>query len=799
MPKEFISSAGLSSAKEPRLVPQKKLSAILATVAEFLVLAAIVLVPLSFLASTSQSLEFPKQIALLALVSLAALCWLGSMLVSKTLSLRRTVANPVVLILLGAVLLSALFSSAKYVGIIGDGGQEYQSLVTTLLFTALFFVTVNIPTRRLFASHAVFIATIVGGVASLYAIFQFADVHIIPAVTSTSFNLIGSTVVLGLFAATTLVMAAASFLTEVEGKFALAKRIAVGAAGACALFIVVIIDFWPIWVATIIGLAAIMAFAVVRPHAIRRLGWLGVPMVVMVIAVLMVVINAPLPIRAPSEVFPSLSQSFSVARASLFKNPILGSGPGTFAQDFAMYRTIDLNKSPLWYVQFDRGSSYLSTVAATLGLAGLVAWLAVIVIGVWKSIVFLIASRKKDDENWVLALVISAAWLVSAAGLVFYGTSVAALFLFWLLFAILIRSTSVENVEVTFDSSPRSGLVMTFAFVIIIVLALAGWFVSGTRLYADVAFVNGMTGNTDTQIDRVISDMEKAVTMNPQSDSIARNLSQAYLLKIQKVLNDNSIDATARGKQVQALTSSAVRAAGAAASLSPANAQNWAQLGAIYEAISSYVGGAPDQAIDAYGKAANLDPTSPVHPTAIGRVQMLVAGLNINDSTNSKDEAVKAAAKKKVDESLTNALESFGKALKLKSDYAPAIYQTALVYDAQGKTKDAISSLEKNQLDNSNDIGVGFELASLYYRDGQKPKAQSLLENMVKTSPNYANGRWFLATIYEEQSKWDDAIAQIEAVQKTNSDSDAVKQRLQDLQDKKAGKTPASTTSPTLP
>ena len=128
---DFLSSAGLSPEKEPHLMPQKKLSAAFGAVSEGLALAAVALVPLVFLINTSQSLEFPKQIALLVLVSLSTLCWIGSMLVEKTLSIRRTVANPIVLILLAAVLVSALQSAARYVGIVGDGGQEYQSLLTT--------------------------------------------------------------------------------------------------------------------------------------------------------------------------------------------------------------------------------------------------------------------------------------------------------------------------------------------------------------------------------------------------------------------------------------------------------------------------------------------------------------------------------------------------------------------------------------------------------------------------------------------------------------------------------------------
>jgi tetratricopeptide (TPR) repeat protein len=440
------------------------------------------------------------------------------------------------------------------------------------------------------------------------------------------------------------------------------------------------------------------------------------------------------------------------------------------------------------------------TVASNLGVAGLVAWLAVIVVGVWKSAVHLIVSRKKNDEAWVFGMVVSVAWLTTAAGIMFYGASLSLLLLFWLLFALLIRTTSDENIELSFKASPRSGLVLTFAFVILIVLSLAGWFISGTRLYSDSSLTAASAMDAGTKDDAVIRNLENALRMDPQSDTIARNLSQAYLIKIQQLFNDTKMDATAKGTQVQNLTASAIKAATAATQLGPKNISNWSQLGAVYEAIGSYVSNAPDQAIAAYQRAADLDPTSPVHPTSIGRMYLSMAGMVMNGAKDSKDEAVKAEAKKKSDDMLTRSLASLEKALSLKSDYAPASYQISIVYDAQGKIKEAVASLEKVLMANPTDIGVGYEMASLYYRDNQKDKAQSVLEEVVKQSSTFANARWLLALIYEEKQQYDNAITQIQEILKNNADNKDVQAKLQALQDEKAGKTPASTNTPaTLP
>lgn len=760
MSSQFISSAGLSSAKEPRLMKQKKLSAVLGILTEWLALAAVVIVPLAFMINTTQSQDFIKQVALLAIVSIAALCWVGSMLIERSLSLRRSVANPLVLVLLAAVLVSALFSGSRYVGLVGGNGQEYQSFITTLLFAAFFFVIVNLPKESKFPQRAIFAATIVGGLVSLVALFQFAGVSLVPGVSVATFNLVGSTVVLGLYAATTIVLAAASFLIEKpDGKFVLVKNIAIGFFGVCALLLAATVDFWPIWTAVIVGLIAVLILAVVRPQTIGRLGWLAVPMIVLVVAVLLLVVDIPLPIHAPTEIFPSLAQSFDVARGTLVNHPIFGAGPGTFAQEFALHRSLELNQNAIWYVQFDRGMSYLTTIASNLGVAGLVAWLAVIIVGVWKSAAHLIVSRKKNDEAWVFGMVVSVAWLTTAAGIIFYGASLSLLLLFWLLFALLIRMTADENIELSFKASPRSGLVLTFSFVILIVLSLAGWFISGARLYSDSSLTAATAMDANTKDDAVIRNLENALRIDPQSDTIARNLSQAYLIKIQQLFNDTNTDATAKGTQVENLTAAAIKAATAATELGRKNIQNWSQLGAVYEAIASYVSNAPDQAIAAYGRAADLDPTSPVHPTNIGRVYLSMAGAVMNGANDSKDEAAKTDARKKSDELLVRSLASLEKALSLKSDYAPASYQISIVYDAQGKIDEA----------------------------------RSALESVVKLSPTFANARWLLAMIYEEKQEYDSAIAQIEAILTNNPDNKDVQNKLQILQDKKAGKAPAAT------
>src|SRR5207247_339091 len=94
------------------------------------------------------------------------------------------------------------------------------------------------------------------------------------------------------------------------------------------------------------------------------------------------------------------------------------------------------------------------------------------------------------------------------------------------------------------------------------------------------------------------------------------------------------------------------------------------------------------------------------------------------------------------DEALNKALDNLNKAIALKSDYAPAHYLIALVYDQQGKSEQAITKLEETVKIAPNDIGLAFQLGVIYYQKGQYDKARSHLERAKSLNPDYSNARY---------------------------------------------------------
>ena len=398
---------------------------------------------------------------------------------------------------------------------------------------------------------------------------------------------------------------------------------------------------------------------------------------------------------------------------------------------------------------------------------------------------------------WGVIVGVGTGLVALVLGALLYGMSLATLFIFWLVFALLIRAVSPDVVAVRFSTSPRAALGMTFFFVIIIILSITGWFVTGTKLYADVLLNRAATREIPKQIDTVINELQQAASINQQSDQILRNLAQAYLVDIQQVLYDQSLDATARGQKVNSLTMAAVSAANRATVVSPKEVTNWSMLGMVYETVSAYASDAPANAIAAYTQASQLEPSSPVHHLELGRVHLILADRAAADASSAKDDATKATAQKTNTDELTAAETEFNKALSLKSDYAPASYQLALVYERQGKADDATKKLEEVAASNPSDAGVAFELGVLYYRAGAKDKAQAQFTRAIAITPDFANARWFLATVYEDAKNYTAALAQLNAILKTDPTNDTVKQRITAVTAESNGQTPPAPESGT--
>ena len=783
------------------------------------------LMPLFFLPWTIEVVELNKQLLLLVGAGIAGFAWLGKMLAERKFEYRRSVVNVIVFLFLAVYALSAALSKSRYASISGDFGQEKAGLVTVLAFVVLYFVVVNNIRNAKQLYRLLNISVLSGFIAGLFGLLQGLGAYILPFqfAKAASFNTVGTAASLGLYLAYTIILVSGLLLQghnrpaptdKKEKMMTLGNNIFLGLTGALSLFLVAAIDFWPLTACLFVASALVIAFAFVHAKSVKGLTGIILPIITFIVAMLLLFFRFPLSLGFPAEVMPSMKATTDIAVQTLRERPLLGSGPGTFLNDYAKFRAADVNKTVFWNLRFDRGASRFLTLLATIGLLGALSWLLVALFLLGTSVRKLI---KADEATWHTLVSIFAAWFLLVMAKFLYSSTITLEFVTWTTMALLVAVGSQEFFTVKFETSPRAAMSLSFVFIFSVVFALSGLFVGGTRYAGEIAYAGAIRmDQAGGDVDKIIEKLVKAANFNQSNDVYLRNLSTAIIVKADKEAATPVDTAKKEGekdedfqkrvadaqqekiRKVAQLTADAVNTAKRATDLNPENVANWSVLASIYQNLIGVTEGADEWAVKSFEKSIELEPNSPVNHTELGKV-LVVQSDFARQATDTKDEKVKKDAEKKMNELLDKAVDQFNKAIELKSDYAAAHFNLALALDRQNKLKDAIRKMETVIALNPQDVGVGFQLALLYYRDGRKDDAVRLLEAVVRLQPNYSNARWYLAAMYEDRNDLDKAIEEIKKVAELNPGNELVSKKLDDLNKKKSGAAPAEAAQPLPP
>ena len=768
-------------------------------VARVLVHVLLFLAPVFFLPFTSDVLELNKQTLLVALTLSATLAWLGSMHVSRTISFRRGVLNAFPILVLGATAAAAVFSKAPYLSWIGGVNQQYTSVLSVLCYVALFYLAANLfdqPARQGGVYAAVIGSALLAGLAGLASLFGVR----VPGMNVAVFNPVGTVNSLGILLAAVTVFANAWWVAYrgtsgvFQGKTAVLNKVLAVLLSLTTLVFLALVDYWVLWVVLLVGLASLFAFVLARAGDFPDVGRLTMPFFLTAFALLFLFwLPAPIRLNVPVEVTPNFKTSADMAWQTVRSSPFTGTGPGTFSFTYASQRPAQLNDTSFWNVRFDRPSSFFLLVPAAFGLVGTAAWLAFLIPLLIFAVSHMLRSR---GEEWLPPFVIGTGWIALVAGLALYSANMTLLTAFFGLSGLLASQLMPEPAVKRFGQSPRVGLALSFAFILVSVGAVTVMFVSGQRYVADIAFAQAVSADRQKgDLNDIIRLLDRAASVNRFDDVYYRNLSQALVLKVGQELSAIK-DVTALKpedrKRIQDLTAAAVNASVRATDLSPQNALNWQLRGSVYRAlIPLRVTQAAEFAAASFDRAVALEPNNPMPVTELGRTYLASAQL-FQQMTGAKDEETKQKAKDGMEKNLALAEQQFNKAITLKADYSPAHYQLAGIYAQRGKLDEAIGKMESVVKYNQTDVGAAFQLGLLYLRRAGKDdqaRAQAALEYAVQLSPSYSNARWFLASIYEQQGKVDKALEQIQKVAELNPDNDLVKSRLERLQKGTVSKT----------
>ncbi len=749
------------------------------------------LTPLFFLPFTFEAFGFNKQYLLFFLVSIALLSWLTKMVIcDREVRFRRSALDLFVLGFLFVAILSAVFSVDKTSSLFGFYGRFSDGLIGLLSLGIFYFLITNhvslVPEAKQAASAAadkksgkisqeqptsIGISSIIRtflwsvGFVLLFSFFSILGIwqkigvflHLPLVMLQRIFNPVaGSMEGLVVFLSIVMVLLVGLILC-LNSK---SKKIYYWLLLLASLILLIIIDFKASWIVAIATLILFVAFSIATRIFRENVNKLLLPVFLIVIAFVCLFTNFTNNILTPLPQEQVLNQgiSFGVgwgAATENVKSGFLGSGIGTFSYDFAKQKPVEFNQNFLWQIRFDRAGDYFAEIIGTLGMLGILSYLALV--GFFLMISWLLLQAQIKTDKSIAKQKYSAPLLMTFLALfvsqfVYYQNTILA-FIFWLVLGLAVVSWQKPLSEkvISFKDFPELNLVFS-TILIIFWLGVIGLYYFAGRIYlADIQYVKaqGMAVSSDRT-----ALIEKMVRFNPDLALYRVILARDYLAGVREELSKPAAEQDST--KIQMEIAMAIDQAKKASEISPNSVATWENLGMIYRDIQSLAAGAQDWAIKSFEKAIALEPTNPVLYTELGKLY-----LSANQIPQARD--------------------NFLKAIELKPDYIDALIQDALTFEIENNLEKAIEKMENSAVNYPFNVDIPFQLGRLYFNNKQTDEAINQFQKVITLMPNHSNALYSLGVAYQLQGKDDLAIAEFEKVLELNPGNADVQAKLEEL------------------
>lgn len=625
------------------------------------------LLPIFFTPWTSDVLDFNKQALLAALVFISLVSWIVKSLINGHVTLNLNGVNFAVATFFIACLTSCVFSVFRYGSFWGWPNMGGENMLSIMCFCVLYFlVSTTFDRKEISVSLTVLSISLL--IVELYGIIQLSAVYLLPFSFAKNiyFNTIGSVGSLGLFSVSLLPLSI--ILLIVSKKW---WKVLFIINIALAFIVLVIINYNFLW-----WLAAIGSFLMMIGWLVRRdifdARWMALPTFFLMVSLFFVIFHPQLPFitQKPVEIFLSPKANLQIDMQAIRNSPVIGSGLGTFAYDFLKYKPSYLNDGSFWNAQFNNGTSKMLSQLATLGIFGVLAWLALITMTLFYGIrQFLLKEDIDELAKKSLLLAVLLVLVVEVIGAFLYNFN-ASLDFIWFFFIAICIATAFEDRK-TYILKPSSPitLVTTIIFTAIVISGIGIMILQVQRYVAAVNHSRAVTlfaqGNTADAFPL----LQKAASLNA-TDLYFRQLSQAYLFEAQNIAKSGNASVGENPEKIKSLVSSAINSAKLATDINPKTLENWSVRGNVYQNLIGLVDGADTWAITSYDKAIELSPDNPY--------LLLQRGISHYQVKNYND-----------------AQADLERALSMKKDYSDVLYFLGLTYDQQGQRANAIDAFTK--------------------------------------------------------------------------------------------------------
>ncbi len=717
------------------------------------------------------NIELSKQIFLLVFILLGVGAWFLKGLSLGKFEVKLSLVHAFTLVFLILASVSTFLSRWRWGSFWGAPQEVKENLLTFLLLgIGFFFITQIFHKNQM--KNVIGVLAVTGLLVCVISTLQIFEKFIIPFsfTQSTGFSPVGSIQAWNIFMATLLPLVITAAFASEKGLAKLAFYL----FGLLLTFGLILTNYWTGWLITLVSSATLLVLILWKSEE-RNLKSIIIPAFLFSLAVSFGFLNIQIPgiVETPTTVAPSLQSTFNIVRNMLddsIKTWMVGWGPGTFKYGWSLHRDSSINQTIFWNTRFVRSGSEIIERIGTLGLAGGISFLLLVLSGFWTGIKALI----KEKKDWMIPTALFGSYLALSISKFFTTHNTALDFLWWLLLAGLVISSDLKKRAITLEPNSKENFIFSFSGIILLTSTIFLFYLGGTRYIAEAKYQEAMTAG---KIDEIINKMQEAVNLNPQQEQFWRDLSTLYLLKAQQI-GQQDLSTEEKGTQISTLVSNAAVSGRRATDINSRNVANWEARAQTYQQILGSSKEAFDWAVKSYNEARRLEPNNPYLLVELGKVYLTQATIKEDQS----------------EELFTQAEEHIKKAFQLKPDYSPASYQMAITYIAQGKNEEAIQTLENLKLmapyilgyNPNQDAGLAFQLGVLYYNNEDLEKAEGELKRALKISPEYSNAKYFLGLVYSKQGKTQEALQELREVSDLNPDNQEVKKVISNIQEGKS-------------
>lgn len=760
-------------------------------------LALFALLPFFIIPTPWASVAQGKMLLIGVFVILIALAWLVARLLEGVVHVPRSMLLYSAVLLPLAYSLSTVVSGWSQSALVGQGVEQ-----DTLAAAVVWFSTLALSSLLFFGNQAAIRLAIQSLVAGLSILLLFQSLFILfPSLFSLSgllvgetANLFGSWHDLGIIAGLSLFLA---FSLSASGFVIGWRRIVLALLGAAALFLVIVIHFRDIFIATS-ALFAVAALIVVSEGAahtdisIARILRRAAPFLIAAALLGAGGFVGPslwekLPDRinvVQTEVRPSWQGTFETARESL-QAPMqlfFGSGPNSFVREWGRNKPAEVNLTPFWNADFTYGVGIIPTSIFTAGLFGTAAW------GVIFLILLALAGRYMREmrfrrthtpaaeiregslEPRVTSLatgpeprltasrVICGVAMLSVAYLIgyhlMYTPSVTVTGSLFLLMGLLVAASVSDQQSRSFRIGITSvrgvaGFVIVLLFV---VTSVAGAGLIGREVVSNL-FVNraAYAYQIDRDEARAGSDVAKALAISPNNDRAHRAAAELGIVRLAQLIQTAPGDDASRAALQETLQNT-IQHGLVAVSINESNYQNWLLLAQVYADLAgANIEGSLDAAKNAYEKAFEASPKNPLPKLRLAQL----AALSGN----------RAAARTYLQE-----------AIALKGDFAAAYYLLSHVEAADGNGDAAIRAASTAvQLVQDDPVGW-YNLGYMLYIGGAYEAAAQALRAALDRAPDYSNALFYFGLAAYQLGNTEVAAQALDRVSQLNPQETWVQQ-----------------------